>query len=191
MVLLRRDSPVSDVVAIAYMNMVSLLEVDSRSAGTGKAVRGNGRHVTVRAKALATHGRALLVGDVEGTLHLWDAGGGEEEGAMAELWVVEGAHRDAVQALALSERAAFSVSYDQLIKVWEVRWKGKRVTAGKGEGEGDLRLRSSVWLLQHVDQKLHTTVCFYRTVITVAYFARMKRYKAGVFFHDLFQICTV
>ncbi len=82
----------------------------------------------VRAKALATHGRALLVGDVSGDLHLWDAAGD-----MSELWVVEGAHADAVQALALAPEAAFSVPYDQLVKVWALTWTrgGSAIEAGQ------------------------------------------------------------
>ncbi len=60
-VLLRRDpSSARDVAAVAYMSMVSLLEVDPEPADTGRAVRGNGRHVTVRER-VARHDLIRLI----------------------------------------------------------------------------------------------------------------------------------
>ncbi len=74
--------------------------------------------------------------------------------------------QDAVQALSLSEDAAFSVSYDQLIKVWGIEWQ--RGGGGEGGGGGRRQRRPSsssssavrgVQLVQTLEQCSSPRVC--------------------------------
>ncbi len=74
--------------------------------------------------------------------------------------------QDAVQALSLSEDAAFSVSYDQLIKVWGIEWQRGGGEGGGGGGRRQRRPSSSsssavrgVKLVQTLEQCSSPRVC--------------------------------